>query len=218
MNSHNEGYVVGNDDESDFSDVEVPHQQEQQTAQVDDIDRVYKILLVGKDGVGKSSLVERYTEGHKGTSLWGMNDMAIYWKKKVVLDDGGTATLYVMDWTGTSEDMPACIYQWAHGIMMVFDLTQKETLTYIDKFMTQQIKRFANKNIVKLMVGNKCHRADGKQFIDLKCAKIHAYKHQLKYIETSARCYVNIDESFKLMANLISSSSSSSASSNFSNS
>ena len=51
--------------------------------------------------------------------------------------------------------MTSSYYRGAHGIIIVYDVTNRDSFDNVRQWMTE-IERFATENVNKLLIGNKC--------------------------------------------------------------
>lgn len=61
-------------------------------------------------------------------------------------------------------------YRGAHGIIVVYDVTDQETFSNVKQWL-QEIDRYAAEGVNKLLVGNKSDLAD-KKAVDYNAAKV----------------------------------------------
>merc|ERR1719369_136578 len=100
-------------------------------------DYSFKILLVGDSGVGKSCLLLRYTDdtySESYTSTIGLDFMM-----KTVEVDGKTCKLQIWDTAGQErfKTTTASFYRGAHGIIIVYDVTNNETFENIRQWLIE---------------------------------------------------------------------------------
>ena len=89
-------------------------------------------------------------------------------------------------------------YRGAHGIIVVFDVTDQESFNNVKQWLNE-IDRYANESVNKLLVGNKCDLED-KRVVEESTARAFAEEIGIPYIETSAKNATNVEEAFMTMA------------------
>ena len=157
-------------------------------------DFLFKILLVGNSSVGKSSLFLRFVD-----DVW--NDVfvptiGVDFKIKTLKINEQNVKLQIWDTAGQERfrTIISSYYKGAQGILLVFDLTEKESFESLNNWLIE-IEKNANKNVVKILIGNKCDLED-KRVISYSQAKDFADSNGLKYVETSAKTNNNVTEAF----------------------
>jgi small GTP-binding protein len=85
-------------------------------------------------------------------------------------------------------------YKNADGILLIFDLSNKETFDMINKWMYQIKSNTTSDNIAIVLVGNKCD-VENRQ-VSMEDANKLAYDYNIKYFETSALQNIGISEMF----------------------
>lgn len=89
-------------------------------------------------------------------------------------------------------------YRGAHGIIVVYDITNQETFSNVQKWL-QEIDRYACENVHKLLVGNKCDLVSERK-VSTEDAKEFADQLNLNFLETSAKDSTNVEDAFTKMA------------------
>ncbi|XAR65810.1 hypothetical protein NMG60_11011760 [Bertholletia excelsa] len=121
-------------------------------------DLSFKILLVGDPGVGKSSLVGSFISNAVDDlpPTIGMNT-----KIKLLTVGGKRLKLTIWD-TGGQQTFPtltSSYYRGAHGIVLVYDITRRETFTTLSNRWSKEVDLYStNQDCVKMLVGNKVDR------------------------------------------------------------
>lgn len=92
-------------------------------------------------------------------------------------------------------------YRGAHGIIIVYDVTESETFQNI-KVWLAEIDKCASPTVQKLLVGNKCDLI-GRRQVEFETAKAYADKLGISFLETSAKSATNVDKAFLTLANQI---------------
>lgn len=96
----------------------------------------------------------------------------------------------------------ASYYRGAHGIIIVFDITDAESFENVKDWL-QEIDNYACENVNKLLIGNKCDLAD-KRAVSAETAAEFAEENGMTYLETSAKDNLNVTQSFETLAGEIS--------------
>jgi len=96
----------------------------------------------------------------------------------------------------------ASFYRGAHGILLVYDITDKESFGNRVEEWLREIKNYTPDKTPIVFVGNKADLKD-KRTVDESAARAFAEKHGLKYMETSAKENINVNEAFMSLAELI---------------
>nr|XP_028558020.1 ras-related protein Rab-18-B-like isoform X4 [Podarcis muralis] len=115
---------------------------------------ILKLLLVGDSGVGKSSLLLRFTEDQFEPYL--NPTIGVDFKvKKMVLGDF-PVQLAIWDTAGQERfrTLTPSYYRGAQGIILVYDVTKRETFAGLECWL-QELDVFTKKSVVKMLVGNK---------------------------------------------------------------
>ena len=160
-----------------------------------DYDYLFKVLLLGDTDVGKSSLILRYTEEAFNSKL--VNSIGVDFKMKKKEIDGKIIKVQIWDTAGHERfrSITYSYYRGANAIIIVFDITDKKSFLSITEWL-KQIEKHAKENVFKFLVGNKSDLAEERK-VTFEEAKEYADKHDLPYIETSAKEGININELFE---------------------
>ena len=158
-------------------------------------DVAVKSIIIGDSGVGKSSLLYRYAEQD-----WNPHYIAtIGVDFKILTFERQNKVVKLQLWDTAGQERFRTIthsyYRGAHSIMMVFDITNRESFDNVAVWMND-VKKFANQTAPMLLVGNK---ADCEQHREVPQAEAEALALSLgcKYMETSARDDKAVDAAFE---------------------
>jgi len=146
----------------------------------------YKIGLVGESGVGKSCLLVRWVDN----DFFEADDkytIGVDFKYKTVQVKDKSIKLQIHDTAGQERfrTVTASFYRGAHGILLVFDITDKESFEGKVTEWLREVRNYTPDNTPVVLVGNKVDKAD-KRVVDHDTAKQFADQNKLKYFETSA--------------------------------
>merc|ERR1712032_269688 len=163
-----------------------------------DYDFLFKMLLIGNSGVGKSSILHRFTEDAWEDKF--IATIGVDFKMKTLDIDNKSTKLQIWDTAGQErfKNMTASYYRGASGIMVVYDITDPESFNNINSWLIE-IEKNANKNVYKFLVGNKCDLEEKRQ-VTIEQAKEFADTYGMKLLETSAKNNTNVTEAFNIMA------------------
>lgn len=158
--------------------------------------RRVKILMLGDSGVGKSSLINRWTMDTFSPTL--VSTVGVDFKAKKVALDGENLNVQVWDTAGQEHfhKITQSYYKGANGIMLIFDVSDKLTLENVE-YWVKNIKKHALDSVHVALVGNKTDLRDGSdKCCDSDAGRNVALKFGVPYFETSAKEAVNVDEAF----------------------
>ena len=164
-------------------------------------DYLFKLLLIGDSGVGKSCLLLRFADDTYTESY--ISTIGVDFKIRTIQLDGKTIKLQIWDTAGQERfrTITSSYYRGAHGIIVVFDVTDQESFMNVKQWL-HEIDRYACQNVKKLLVGNKCDLAS-KRAVPTEQAQEFADSLGIQYLETSAKNSTNVEKAFTTMAGQI---------------
>jgi Ras-related protein Rab-1A len=164
-------------------------------------DYLFKLLLIGDSGVGKSSLLLRFADDTYPDSY--ISTIGVDFKIRTIELDGKVVKLHIWDTAGQERfrTITSSYYRGAHGIGIVFDVTDRESFNHV-KDWNAEIDRYANEGVTKILIGNKADM-QGKKVVTHDEAKELADSLKMEYIETSAKLSQNVTKAFEVMAGKI---------------
>ena len=160
-------------------------------------DYLFKYLIIGNSGVGKSCLLIRFTDDKYEEGY--VTTIGVDFKIKTLIIEGKSVKLQIWDTAGQERfrNIVSSYYKGAHGIMMVYDITDLESFRYLDSWI-KEIEKNASKNVYKILVGNK-NDLEKNRKVTFEKGKEFANLHGMKFFETSAKENKNVEEAFKEM-------------------
>lgn len=167
----------------------------------DRYDYLFKLLLIGDSGVGKSCLLLRFADNAYTDAY--ISTIGVDFKIRTVDIDGKNIKLQIWDTAGQERfrTITSSYYRGSHGIIVVYDVTDMDSFNNVKQWF-QEIDRFATEGVVKLLVGNKCDAVD-KKVVDYNVAKEFADSMGVQFLETSAKDSTNVEQAFLAMARQI---------------
>lgn len=164
-------------------------------------DYLFKLLLIGDSGVGKSCLLLRFADDTYTESY--ISTIGVDFKIRTIDLDGKTIKLQIWDTAGQERfrTITSSYYRGAHGIIVVYDTTDLESFNNVKQWL-HEIDRYASDNVNKLLVGNKSDLTS-KRAVSFDQAKEFADSLGIEFIETSAKNATNVEKAFLMMASQI---------------
>ena len=163
----------------------------------DSYDHLLKLLLIGDAGVGKSSILLRFTDDTFNDHL--QSTIGVDFKVKMMKKKSKTVKITIWDTAGQERcrTLTSSYYRGAHGIMLVYDVTRKSTLTQLQTWL-DEVETYCganSKEVVKLLVGNKKDK-DADREISWQEGAAWARGRGMLFIETSAKTNDGITQVF----------------------
>ena len=160
-------------------------------------DYLFKYLIIGNSGVGKSCLLIRFTDDKFEEGY--VTTIGVDFKIKTLEIEGKSVKLQIWDTAGQERfrNIVSTYYKGGHGIMMVYDITDLESFRYLDSWL-KEIEKNASKNVYKILVGNK-NDMEKERKVSFEKGMEFANLHGMKFFETSAKENKNVEEAFKEM-------------------
>lgn len=153
-----------------------------------------KIITLGEGGVGKTSMINRFTE-----NKFSLNYLCTigldYKKKKFKLDPSTTVNLKIFDTAGQERFRTISVnyVRNTDGVVLVYSITDQESFNSVEKWMETILNYKEGMPII--LVGNKSDlKLDRK--IDEKFGKEKAEKFGINFYEASCLNGENVKECF----------------------
>ena len=167
----------------------------------------YKIVLIGNNGVGKTHLLTRFlynTFSYDQTSTLS----ATYATKKIKTYNDDEIILQIWDTAGQESyrGLTQLFYRNAAGIIIVYDITRKNTFEEIKNYCLKQVKENASKEAKIVIVGNK-NDLFTKGEVDEEECRAFAEKIGAMFQLTSALNSNGVDKLFEDLADALSDNS-----------
>ncbi|CDW78912.1 gtp-binding protein ypt3 [Stylonychia lemnae] len=165
-------------------------------------DYLFKVVMIGDSGVGKSNLLMRYTKGDfniESKTTIGVE----FATKSIKTQDKKVIKAQIWDTAGQERyrAITNAYYRGAVGALLVYDVTSMQSFQHVANWL-KELKQYADSNIVILLVGNKTDLKD-KREVKKEDAAQYADQHSLAFIETSALDCSNVDLAFDRIINEI---------------
>lgn len=159
-----------------------------------DCDLMFKILLLGDSGVGKSNLLLRYTKDQFMVDM--RSTIGVEFGIKMLKLDGLEIKVQIWDTAGMERyrAITSSYYKGAKGAIVIYDISRKSSFDNVDNWI-DDFKSKADDDAIVLLVGNKNDLIDQRQ-VDKEEALLKAQKNKLAFMETSAKENDNVQAAF----------------------
>jgi small GTP-binding protein len=161
----------------------------------DDYDYLYKIVLVGDSGVGKSNLLTRFTKNE--FNLKSTSTIGVEFSTRTVEVQSKKIKAQVWDTAGQERfrAITSAFYRGAVGALLVYDITKHDSYVNVEKWF-KELREHGDSKMVIMLVGNK---TDLKHLraVPVEEAKSFAEKNNLSFIEASALDSNNVDVAYQ---------------------
>lgn len=161
-------------------------------------DYLFKLLLIGDSGVGKTCVLFRFSEDAFNSTF--ISTIGIDFKIRTIELDGKKIKLQIWDTAGQERfrTITTAYYRGAMGIMLVYDITNEKSFENIRNWI-RNIEEHASQDVEKMVLGNKCDMNDRRMVSKERGEKL-AIEHGIKFMETSAKASINVEEAFFTLA------------------
>ena len=157
-----------------------------------------KVVLLGDSGVGKTSIISRYITGAFEKNKASTNG-ASYCSKMVKYENlNKNLLLDIWDTAGQEKykSLTKFFYKDASIVVLVYDITRKDSFENLKEYWYTQLKENCDKNIVLGMAGNKCDLFE-KEEVQESDAREFAEKIGAMFELTSAQNNTGINDLFE---------------------
>lgn len=162
---------------------------------------LFKYVLIGDTNVGKSCLLSRFSDNYY--SKLSMSTIGVDFKVKVIEIDNMLVKMQIYDTAGQCRfrTITNSYYRFANGVIIVFDITNRESFNNIKKWL-DDVDKLAPLGVVKILVGTKSD-LDHERKVSKYEIQLLANELDIKYIETSAKDNNNIEYVFYALSKKI---------------
>ncbi|GAB4849171.1 Ras- protein RABA2a [Ancistrocladus abbreviatus] len=163
----------------------------------EEYDYLFKVVLIGDSGVGKSNLLSRFTRNE--FCLESKSTIGVEFATRTLQVEGRTIKAQIWDTAGQERyrAITSAYYRGALGAVLVYDVTKPITFDNVSRWL-KELRDHADANIVIMLIGNK---TDLKHLraVATEDAQSFAEKEGLSFIETSALEATNVEKAFQVI-------------------
>ncbi|CAG9311204.1 unnamed protein product [Blepharisma stoltei] len=166
-------------------------------------DAIFKLLIIGDSGIGKSCFLLQFTEGRF------KDDHAVtigveYGSKMLTVNDK-RVKLQIWDTAGQEDyrSITRSFYRNAHGIILMYDLTRTETFDHLPDWL-KEARQNAGNDVMIFLVANVLDLADEEREVFAESGRAFAQENKLSgFIEASAKTSENVKDVFTKFSEIL---------------
>lgn len=166
----------------------------------DSFDFLFKVVLIGDCGTGKTCVVQRFKSGtfieRHGSTI------GVDFSMKTVIVDGKKVKLQIWDTAGQERfrTITQSYYRSANGIIIVYDITKRSSFLSLQRWI-EEVRRYTATNVMLVLVGNKCDLETLREVEFAEAEAMCEYIPEILFVlEASAKENTNIDDAFMCLA------------------
>ncbi|XP_042496309.1 ras-related protein RABC2a-like [Macadamia integrifolia] len=166
------------------------------SAHANSYDYSFKILLIGDSAVGKSSLLASFISNPVEELS---PTIGVDFKIKHLTVGGKRLKLTIWDTAGQERfrTLTSSYYRGAQGIILVYDVTRRETFTDLSEVWAKEIELYStNQDCIKMLVGNKIDK-ESERVVTKEEGMAFAQEYGCLFIECSAKTRENVEKCFE---------------------
>ncbi|KAI8567849.1 hypothetical protein RHMOL_Rhmol02G0153700 [Rhododendron molle] len=160
----------------------------------DDYDYLFKVVLIGDSGVGKSNLLSRFTRNE--FSVESKSTIGVEFATRSIHVDDKIVKAQIWDTAGQERyrAITSAYYRGAVGALLVYDVTRHVTFENVERWL-KELRAHTDANIVIMLVGNKADLRHLRAVLT-EDARAFSERENNYFMETSALEALNVDSAF----------------------
>ena len=167
----------------------------------DNYDMIFKILIIGDSGVGKSNLLLRYVKNEFASDM--RSTVGVEFGTKMLKIENYDVKAQIWDTAGQERyrAITSAYYKGAKGVLIVYDITRKNSFDNVDKWLND-FKMKSDEDAAIVIVGNKSDLINERE-VSIEEATLKAQVNHLAFFETSAKENENVHSAFMSLMNQV---------------
>ncbi|SCU86596.1 LAMI_0D02806g1_1 [Lachancea mirantina] len=166
-----------------------------------DYDYLFKIVLIGDSGVGKSNLLSRFTSNE--FNMESKSTIGVEFATRTIEVENKKIKAQIWDTAGQERyrAITSAYYRGAVGALIVYDISKSSSYENCNHWL-MELRENADENVAVGLIGNKSDLAHLRA-VPTDEAKNFAQENQLLFTETSALNSENVDQAFRELISAI---------------
>ena len=161
-------------------------------------EQLYKIIIVGDSGVGKSNILGRYINNIFKQDT--KSTVGVEFASKKIKANGVNIKLQIWDTAGQERyrSITSAYYRGSKGCFIVYDISSAQTFESVEKWYEEVLKS-GEKDISIILIGNKCD-LENERKVTVEMGENKARNLNCPFFETSALNNIHIEDVFQSIA------------------
>mmetsp|Transcript_2697 Transcript_2697/g.2827 ORF Transcript_2697/g.2827 Transcript_2697/m.2827 type:complete len:206 (-) Transcript_2697:201-818(-) len=155
---------------------------------------LFKYIIIGDTGVGKSCLLLQFTDKR----FQPVHDLTIgvEFGARLINIDNEQIKLQIWDTAGQESfrSITRSYYRDAAGALLVYDITRRDSFLHLTRWL-EEAKQNGNPSMTIMLIGNKSD-LEHRRAVSTKEGEEFALKNGLIFLETSAKTAANVEAAF----------------------
>ncbi|KAJ3449958.1 ras-related protein rab-2a [Anaeramoeba flamelloides] len=164
-------------------------------------DYLFKFIIIGDSAVGKSCLLLQFTD-HRFVTTHDLT-LGCEFGAQLVQIEEHKIKLQIWDTAGqeTFRSITRNYYRGSAGALLVYDITRRETFNHLNDWL-KETTNYSNGKLDIILVGNKTDLLENRA-VSYEEGEEFAKEHGMKFLETSAKTALNVEQAFMATAKLV---------------
>lgn len=157
-------------------------------------DILFKILIIGDSGVGKSNLLLRFSKNEFMSDM--RSTVGVEFGSKMLTIEDFQVKAQIWDTAGQERyrSITSAYYKGAKGVLIVYDVSRRDSFVNVDKWISE-FKMKCDEDASIMIIGNKSDLSENRK-VSKEEASLKANTNQLAFFETSAKDNDNVELAF----------------------
>ncbi|KAF1754427.1 hypothetical protein GCK72_020988 [Caenorhabditis remanei] len=162
----------------------------------EEYDYLFKVVLIGDSGVGKSNLLSRFTRNQ--FDLETKSTIGVEFATRSMMIEGKKIKATIWDTAGQDRyrAITSAYYRGTLGALVVYDIAKHQTFENIERWLKELRNHADQQDISIMLVGNKTDLRHLRA-VPTDEAAVFAERNQMSFIETSALDSTNVEEALR---------------------
>ena len=169
-----------------------------------DYDDIFKLLIIGDSGVGKSCLLMRFSDDTFASTY--ASTIGVDFRVRNIQLNNKKVKLQIWDTAGQERfaTISSSYYRGVHGIMIVYDVSNKESFDRVANHWVKELEKYPEtQSCAKLLIGNKIDVEESKIKVGFDQANDFANENGFQFLQTSAKNTTNVEKAFLQITQMV---------------